>query len=229
MADTPSSDRAPDGKFAAGNRQGRGRVRGSANRAPAVRHYLDEHGGALVEKAVAVALAGSETLLKAFLDRLLPSPRGRLISLPVPLPSSPEETFDIVLEAVARSEITPDEGQALASLLTARQAAVAVPDILKRIAALEALSHGNGSLVGAETIPPGGAGFDQGLAAAPADPPMAAAAVDRVVAGTAEQHVIARVAGDGHVAGEHRRAERGDVVRLQPSPSLRCRQRQAGE
>ena len=140
MTDEPDSNRRPDGKFAAGNRAG-GRKPGSRTAATVLSQAITaENRTALIEKCVAQALGGDTQLLKAFLDRIDPAPRGRFIQFPVPLPPG-DVAFEVILNAVGGGLLTSSEAVDLAKLLESRQGATEIADLAARIISLEERLH----------------------------------------------------------------------------------------
>ena len=98
-----------------------GRPKGSRNKATlAAQELLDGEAEALTRKCVELALAGDITALRLCLDRILPPRKDRPVRFEVPGPiRSPRDlaaALDKLIEAVAAGEITPSEGQAIASL-----------------------------------------------------------------------------------------------------------------
>jgi hypothetical protein len=146
MADQPSeppskpSDRSPSnpGHFLPGNGASKGRQHGQRNvRTKQMNALLAQEGRALFQKAVEVAMSGDATLLRAFLDRLVPAPKGRLIRFPVPLPASADLAYETIINAVGGGLLTTSEARDLAELLMARQGATEISDLQMRMAAME--------------------------------------------------------------------------------------------
>ena len=118
-----------------------GRPQGARGRATmAAAALLDGEAEALTRKAVELALDGDVAALRLCLDRLYPTPKDRPVAVDLPTVETaadlPKLTASI-LAAVARGELTPQEGNALASIVTAHSKAVDVAEIDARLAALE--------------------------------------------------------------------------------------------
>jgi hypothetical protein len=94
----------------------------------------------LMKKAIAMALGGDRLIIKALLDRMLP--RGRLVTLPGPLPSTPLESVDVVIAAAASGALTPEEAMQLVGLVATRLQIAELPGLQERLAKLEALLAG---------------------------------------------------------------------------------------
>ncbi len=136
-----NGQKTADGKFAAGNKLGKGRPRGSRNKASlAVDALLEGEAEALTRKAIDKALEGDTTALRLCLERLCPPRKDRPIAISLPEVTGAGDTAQAqsaVIRAVAIGEITPTEGQALTAMLEAQRRAVEMEDLERRIAALE--------------------------------------------------------------------------------------------
>jgi len=100
-----------------------------------------ENAEAVVRKAMEMALAGDPVALRIVTDRIWPAPRGRPVALPLPdLAAAPDlpRALAVVLAAVARGEITPDDAKGVAALLDAQRRAVETAELADRLATLEA-------------------------------------------------------------------------------------------
>ena len=130
-----------DGKFAPGNRYGKGRPAGSRNRASlAVEDLLDGQAQAITQKAIEKALEGDSVALRLCLERLCPPRKARPVAISLPKVKTPADCSKAstgILEAVAGGDITPDEGQALAGLLETHRRTLETEDLERRISALE--------------------------------------------------------------------------------------------
>ena len=137
--------KSADNRFQPGNKLGKGRPLGKRNKATeALQVLLEGEGEKITRRAVELALDGDTTALRLCLERLLPPVRERRISLNVP---SLESASDIakalgaLLESVASGEVTPSEGQAVATLLEVQRKAIETADLEARITRLETNKH----------------------------------------------------------------------------------------
>ena len=119
-----------------------GRSQGSRNKVSlAVDELLDGEAEKLTRKAIELAMEGDTVALRLCLERLCPPRKERPISCKLP---KLEDTSDLVagisalIGAVANGELTPGEGQALASLIEAQRRTLETEDIEQRLVALEA-------------------------------------------------------------------------------------------
>ncbi len=119
----------------------KGRALGSRNKVSvAMDKLLDGQSGAIMQKAIDLALTGDGPALRLCMDRLCPPRKDRPISLIMPEIKSSSDVLlasGAVVEAVATGEITPSEGQALVGVIEAHRRAIETEDIAKRLAALE--------------------------------------------------------------------------------------------
>ena len=102
---------------------------------------LDGESEALTRRCIDLAMEGDPTALRLCLSRVLPVKRERTISLDLPALEGSQDTLKAigtVLEAVGAGEITPSEGQAVASLLETHRRTFEVEELEHRIEALEA-------------------------------------------------------------------------------------------
>ena len=102
--------------FAKGNG---GRKVGSRNRATLLADALPEgEQEELVRKGIELAKAGDPQMLKFFLDRILP--KERLVKIDLPTIEHHRDlttAYAAIVQAVARAELAPGEGSAVAALV----------------------------------------------------------------------------------------------------------------
>ena len=127
--------------FEPGNPGGPGRPQGSRNKATlALDRIADDAGEDILKKMVEAAKDGELRAAELVLQRIWPIRKGRPISLELP---KIETAADLVAalgriaDAVGAGEITPDEGQAVASILEAKRRAIETVDLESRLSALE--------------------------------------------------------------------------------------------
>ena len=118
-----------------------GRPKGAMNKTTlATQALLDGEAEALTRKVVELAKNGNPVALRLCLERLLPPRKDRPVSFPLPkvegLGDLPK-ALGAILEAVARGEITPGEGQTLTSILDSYRKAMETADLEARVRALE--------------------------------------------------------------------------------------------
>jgi len=110
-----------------------GRPVGSRNKATLLAEALLEgQGGDLTRKAVAVGMEGNPYMLRAWLDRLIPARRERLLQFELPPIESPADlaaAMGAVMAAVAAGEITPGEAERISNTALAWMRAIENSDL----------------------------------------------------------------------------------------------------
>ena len=114
-----------------------GRPPGSKNKTTLFAELLEEgEREEIFRKLADNAKAGDPTAMRMAIDRLDPKPRSRAIEIELP-PASTREgiiaALEAVTQAVAKGEITPDEGHSFVALLLRTSQAIAERGILERV------------------------------------------------------------------------------------------------
>jgi hypothetical protein len=94
----------------------------------------------LIRKAIENALEGDPVSLKLCIEWLFPPCKDHPIHLTLPRTNSApriSEALSIVLEAIGEGEITPNEGQMVANVLTAQIEIINTEEIDRRLKELE--------------------------------------------------------------------------------------------
>jgi len=116
----------------------KGRPVGIRDRRTCFREMFEEHSGALISKAVEMALDGDMAALKICIDRIAPplkaTDSGAAISL---VSNSLTERGEEVLENISSGAITIVEAQGIMKALQAQSRLVEVDELLRRGEALE--------------------------------------------------------------------------------------------
>jgi hypothetical protein len=137
---------APDpgkkpGLFEPGGPGGPGRPQGSRNKATlALDQIAEDAGQGILDKLVEGAKGGDMRAAELVLQRIWPARKSRPISLALPAIRSASDVVaavGAVADAVGSGDITPDEGQAVASILEAKRKAIETVDLEVRLSALE--------------------------------------------------------------------------------------------
>jgi hypothetical protein len=93
---------------------------------------------AIMRKAIDMAKAGNERIIKLFIDRLLPK---RITEIDVPqinYASDAVDALSAVLDAVAMGQLSPSEGAAVASIVETQRRVITAAEFELRLAAIEA-------------------------------------------------------------------------------------------
>ena len=121
----------------------KGKPKGALNLTTrAAQELLDGEAQALTQKAVELAKGGNVLALRLCLERLIPPRKDRPINLQLPQMAGVRdipEALGAVLKAVADGEITPGEGQSVASMLGAYCKAAELVNHEARLEALESV------------------------------------------------------------------------------------------
>lgn len=118
-----------------------GRPKGSRNAATmAAEALLDGEADKLSRKAVDLALEGDIQALRLCLERIVPPRKSRPVSIDLPpleIPADILKALACVTTAVGAGDLTPEEGQAVASLLEQTRRAQEVIQLDERLRTLE--------------------------------------------------------------------------------------------
>jgi hypothetical protein len=141
----PSKNESKTGRFAPGNRFGKGRPQGSRNRVTiACEQILDNQAGAITEKAIEMALLGDAQALRLVMERILPPRKDRSVRLRLPsiaTANGVSQALDEVLQQVASGNITPAQGSEVAGILEGRRRVLETEELEARVAAIEATAR----------------------------------------------------------------------------------------
>ncbi len=108
-----------------------GRPKGTGHRQMLFNEFVVPHQAALFEKAINLALTGNETMLRLFLERMLPAkPQGALVSLELPddIANTNAATAigEVVLRSIAAQDMTPAQGKVIFELAQQQQRLVEI-------------------------------------------------------------------------------------------------------
>src|SRR5262245_7086507 len=146
MTDVSKNDGQTDsperrGLFQPGGPGGPGRPQGSRNAATLLLDRLAEGDAEAVLRQVTNAAKGGDMrAAEIILARIWPVKKGRPVSLQLPSIKTAQDVVaavGVVADAVGTGDITPDEGQAVASILEAKRKAIETVELESRVAALE--------------------------------------------------------------------------------------------
>src|SRR5579859_5067514 len=106
--------------FAPGNKLGRGRPKGSRNKAKPGQALLDEYAEHLVRKCIAEAMQGDRSAMRICMERISPARRGTAITMnlpPIKTAADVDKAAERVTQAIRRGDITPAEGDTMMNIL----------------------------------------------------------------------------------------------------------------
>jgi chorismate-pyruvate lyase len=120
----------------------KGRPLGSRNQSTiAAETLLDNEAEALTRRCIDLALKGDSTCLRLCLSHILPARRERAIELDLPVLGRPQDSLravNVILNAIGKGQVTPNEGASLTRLLEVHRGAFEVEVLERRLEALEA-------------------------------------------------------------------------------------------
>lgn len=130
--------RGARGRFTSGNS---GRPHGARSKTTLLAEaILAGDAGEIMRVVVKDAVRGHPAALKQCLDRFVPRPRERTVSVDLPVVESVEDAARAagrLTALVGSGELTPSEGKALAAVIESQRRTLAVRDTDRRIANLE--------------------------------------------------------------------------------------------
>jgi hypothetical protein len=130
--------------FQPGNKYGRGRPRGSRNKAARVcQDTLESLAEPLTKKCLALAFQGNPTAMRLCMERIMPARRQRALHFKLPSTKTladVAEASESVLSDVARGKLTPAEGQTVSGMLDGRRHMIETQELDQRLRAVEALN-----------------------------------------------------------------------------------------
>jgi hypothetical protein len=128
--------------FQAGNKFGRGRPRGSRNKASlAAQALLDGHSEAIIKKCMHMALSGDTTAMRLCIERLLPTCKElpvRVAPLRGRTASERVQTVEGLLKRVSSGQLAPASAQTIFAMLEMQRRTVEIESHEARLEALEA-------------------------------------------------------------------------------------------
>lgn len=124
-----------------GNRVGR--TPGTGHRQQLFNILVEPHKEALFDTAIKLALDGNESMLRLFLDRLLPAKStDNTIAIDMPTLEVNKAPMlsawgEIILQAVTQGEITPDQGKVIMAIIDAQRKNIEASDLALRLTEIE--------------------------------------------------------------------------------------------
>ena len=137
-----TDQKQPKGQFRKGESGNpAGRPKGARNAATlAAEALLDGESETLTRKAIELAFKGDVIALRLCLERIIPPRKSRPVSIHLPSIENASDilgAMSVVTKAVASGELTPDEGQTVATLLEQTRRMHELIDLDGRLTKLE--------------------------------------------------------------------------------------------
>jgi hypothetical protein len=127
--------------FLVGNTQGRGRPKGSSNKAQSpAQNLLDEYTPHLVRKCIALALQGDRSAMRLCMERISPARRDAYIRMNLPAIKNAQDVdkaAEKVTQGIRRGEITPAQGGTMMNILQGRSRVIETVILEGRLEKLE--------------------------------------------------------------------------------------------
>jgi predicted DNA-binding protein (UPF0251 family) len=127
--------------FLPDNTQGRGRPRGSRNKAKSpAQDLLDEYAPHLVRQCIASALKGDPSAMRMCMERISPARRNASIRMslnPIATAQDVDQAAEKVTQAIRRGKITPVEGGRMMNIFESRIRVIESVQLESRIEKLE--------------------------------------------------------------------------------------------
>lgn len=120
-----------------------GRPKGTGHRQELFNDFVMPHKNNLIDTAIKLALNGNETMLRVFLDRLLPAkPTDDAITVEMPaIGANKTHTLfmwgEAILQAVSQGNITPDQGKSIMAIIDAQRKNIEASDLALRLTEIE--------------------------------------------------------------------------------------------
>ena len=127
--------------FPPGNTASQGRPPESRNKATrAVQELFSQNGVAVSKKCLLMAMNGDSTALRLCMERVLPARKSLPLQFKLPKMQSAAElpqAAQAILQAVAKGQLSPDEGAAVMALLETYRETLVTAEIAQRVEILE--------------------------------------------------------------------------------------------
>jgi hypothetical protein len=131
-------------KFQAGTSGNpQGRKPGTGHRQQLFNSLVEPHKDALFDTAIKLALSGNESMLRLFLERMLPvKPVDDVITVEIPEIDANKASAltvwgEVILQAVSRGEMTPDQGNSIMAVIDAQRKNIETSDLALRLIEIE--------------------------------------------------------------------------------------------
>jgi hypothetical protein len=136
--------------FPNGNTIGRGRPKGSRNKAKApAQELLEQYAEPLTKKCITLAMQGDKSAMRICMSYLSPVREEACVQVklaPIRNIRDLDNAAEKVTQSIARGKITPLEGEKLMNILEARSKILQVADIEIRLTKLEEIQGRDGTL-----------------------------------------------------------------------------------
>ena len=129
-----------NGRFVAGNKEGKGRPPGRLNRATIFQEALEKGAVAIIQKVKSQALKGDPTAMRLCIERLVPRARPRNSRFPAPVAKTAEDLMQSIsdlLKVVSEGVLSPQEGESVARIIESQRRMIEIEGYDARLRVLE--------------------------------------------------------------------------------------------
>ena len=131
--------------FLLGNTMGKGRPRGSPNKAKPGQTLMDEYAEHLTRKCIALAMQGNQSAMRICMERISPARRGAIVKMnlpPIKTAGDVDKAAENVTQSIRRGDLTPAEGGIMMNILESRSRVIERVQLESRLEKLEATLNG---------------------------------------------------------------------------------------
>jgi hypothetical protein len=135
-----TKDKVRGRPFEPGNKLGKGRPKGSRNKAQPEEALMEEYAPHLVRKCIALAMQGDGSAMRLCMERINPARRGACIQMslpPIKAEADIDKAAEKVTQAISRGQLTPTEGGTMMNILEGRSRVIEKVQLESRIEKME--------------------------------------------------------------------------------------------
>jgi hypothetical protein len=121
-----------------------GRPKGTGYRQQLFNSLVEPHKDALFDTAIQLALSGNESMLRLFLERMLPAkPTDDAIAVKMPPIDNNNKAYalfiwrETILQAISQGELTPEQGRTIMGVIDAQRKSIETADLSMRLIEIE--------------------------------------------------------------------------------------------
>ncbi|KTC87025.1 DUF5681 domain-containing protein [Legionella brunensis] len=120
-----------------------GRPKGTGYRQQLFNSLVEPHKDALFDTAIQLALSGNESMLRLFLERMLPAkPTDDAIAVKMPLIGDNKAYAlsiwgEAIIQAISQGELTPEQGRTIMGVIDAQRKNIETADLSIRLIEIE--------------------------------------------------------------------------------------------
>ena len=127
--------------FLPGNTMGKGRPKGSPNKAKPGQTLIKEYREHIERKCIALAMQGDPSAMRICMERISPTRRGAIVTMnlpPIKTAGDVDKAAEKVTQAIRRGDLTPAEGGIMMNILESRSRVIERVQLESRLEKVEA-------------------------------------------------------------------------------------------